>query len=58
MKPDETILLYVGMSRKIHTSSQKSRDAKRGSSENNRKQARGEKYDETKKHRQKKKKGK
>ena len=30
MKPDETILLYVGMSRKIHTSSQKSQEAKRG----------------------------
>ena len=56
MKPDETILLYVGMSRKIHTSSQKSREAKRGSSENNRNKPEGKKYDERKKHRQKQKK--
>ena len=65
MKPDETILLYVGMSRKIHasmlckstrnTSSQKSRKAKRGSSENNRKLNRpeGKQDDERKKQRQK-----
>ena len=56
------------MNRKIHASmlckstrntlSQKSREAKRGSSENNRKQARGKKYDERKKHRQKPKKKK
>ena len=38
-----------------NTLSQKSREAKRDSSENNRKQAKGKKYDERKKHRQKQK---
>ena len=41
-----------------NTFSQKSREAKRDSSENNRKQAKGKKYDERKKHRQKQKKRK
>ena len=49
-------VMYVMSTR--NTLSQKSREAKRGSSENNRKQARGKKYDERKKHRQKPKKKK